>query len=117
MNKGYIYLCIAIIGEVFGASMLKASEGFTILMPVIGLIVGMGSAFVFLSLCLKKLPLSLVYAIWSGVGTAATALLGVFIWNEPFGILTGVGILFIIGGVVLLNTSKVANTTATVSNT
>ncbi|KQO04690.1 DMT family transporter [Paenibacillus sp. Leaf72] len=104
MKKGYVYLCIAIIGEVFGASMLKASDGFTNVLPVIGLIIGMGSAFLFLSLCLRTLSLSLVYAIWAGVGTALTALLGVFIWNEPFGWLTGLGLLFIIGGVVLLNT-------------
>ncbi|WP_425270596.1 DMT family transporter [Paenibacillus helianthi] len=57
MNKGYIYLCIAIMGEVFGTSMLKFSDGFTNLLPVIGLIVGMGSAFLFLSLCLKTLAL------------------------------------------------------------
>lgn len=108
MKKGYLYLCIAIAGEIFGASMLKASEGFSHILPIIGLIIGMGSSFIFLSFSLKTLPLSLVYAIWSGIGTALTALLGVFIWNEPFGILTGVGILFIIGGVVLLNTTKPA---------
>ncbi|MEK5236505.1 multidrug efflux SMR transporter [Paenibacillus sp. FSL L8-0470] len=106
MNKGYIYLCIAILGEVFGTTMLKFSDGFTNLLPVLGLSVGMGSAFLFLSLCLKTLPLSLVYGIWAGVGTALTALLGVFIWNDPFGFLTGIGIIFIVGGVVLLNTSK-----------
>ncbi|MGN7457202.1 DMT family transporter [Paenibacillus pasadenensis] len=106
MKKGYLYLSLAIICEVFGTTMLKLTEGFTNLSPVIGLIIGMGGAFFFLTLSLRNLPLSLAYAVWAGVGTAITALVGALLWKEPFGIVTALGLLLIIGGVVLLNFSK-----------
>ncbi|WP_257350777.1 DMT family transporter [Pseudalkalibacillus decolorationis] len=104
--KGYIALGISIISEVFGTTMLKLSEGFTILFPSIGVIVGFGLAFYYLSLCLKTIPLSLAYAIWAGVGTALTALIGVLLWRDPFNIITLVGLLLVIGGVALLNASN-----------
>ncbi|MBT2648622.1 multidrug efflux SMR transporter [Bacillus sp. ISL-34] len=103
--KGYIALGISIISEVFGTTMLKLSEGFTHSFASFGVIIGFGIAFYSLSLCLKTIPLSLAYAIWSGIGTALTALIGVLIWNEAFSITTLGGLVLIIGGVVLLNAS------------
>jgi multidrug resistance protein EbrB len=104
--KGYIALGISIISEIFGTTMLKLSEGFTNIFPSVGVIVGFGLAFYCLSLCLKTVPLSLAYAIWSGVGTALTALIGILLWRDPFSIITLVGIVLIIGGVVLLDASN-----------
>ncbi|CAH0266157.1 Multidrug resistance protein EbrB [Peribacillus sp. Bi96] len=103
--KGYIALGVSIISEIFGTTMLKLSEGFTNLYPSFGVILGFGLAFYCLSLCLKTIPLSLAYAIWSGIGTALTALIGVLLWNEPFNLITLGGLVLIIGGVVLLNGS------------
>ncbi|MEB6548451.1 multidrug efflux SMR transporter [Heyndrickxia sporothermodurans] len=103
--KAYIFLTISIIGEVFATAMLKMSEGFTNFLPSLAVIVGYGLSFYFISLALKTIPLSLAYAIWSGVGTALTALIGIFIWDELFSTLKLAGILLIIGGVVLLNFS------------
>ncbi|PLR68603.1 DMT family transporter [Bacillus sp. UMB0893] len=104
--KGYIALGISIISEVFGTTMLKLSEGFTNLFPSIGVIVGFGLAFYCLSLCLKTIPLSLAYAIWAGIGTALTALIGVLLWRDPFSFFSLVGLVLIIGGVILLNASS-----------
>lgn len=104
--KGYITLGMSIFSEIFGTTMLKLSEGFTNLFPSIGVIVGFGLSFYSLSLCLKTVPLSLAYAIWSGMGTALTALIGVLLWRDPFSIITLVGLVLIIGGVVLLNASR-----------
>jgi len=104
--KGYVALGISIISEVFGTTMLKLSEGFANLFPSIGVIVGYGLSFYCLSLCLKTVPLSLAYAIWSGLGTALTALIGVWIWQDPFDVTTFLGLILIIGGVVLLNPSR-----------
>ncbi|MCD1159272.1 DMT family transporter [Peribacillus frigoritolerans] len=103
--KGYIALGISIISEVFGTTMLKLSEGFTHLFATFGVMIGFAIAFYSLSICLKTIPLSLAYAIWSGIGTALTALIGVLLWNEPFSITTLGGLVLIIGGVVLLNAS------------
>ena len=69
--KGYIALGISIISEIFGTTMLKLSDGFSNLLPSIGVIIGFVIAFYCLSLCLKTIPFSLAYAIWSGIGTAA----------------------------------------------
>lgn len=104
--KGYIALGISIISEIFGTTMLKLSEGFTIILPSIGVVIGFGIAFYCLSLCLKTIPLSLAYAIWAGIGTAITAVIGVLLWDDPFSIMTFLGIVLIIGGVVLLNASN-----------
>jgi len=104
--KGYMFLSISIVGEIFGTMMLKMSEGFTQLLPSIGVVIGYLIAFYCLSLCLTMIPLSLAYAIWSGVGTALTVLIGVLLWDDPFNILTLVGIILIIGGVAFLNTAS-----------
>jgi multidrug resistance protein EbrB len=104
--RGYLFLTISIISELIATSLLKLSDGMTVLLPSLGVAVGYGLAFYFLSLSLKTIPLSLAYAIWSGVGTALTALIGVVFWGEVLTILMLVGIVFIIGGVVLLNSSN-----------
>ncbi|MFP3917472.1 multidrug efflux SMR transporter [Lysinibacillus telephonicus] len=104
--KGYIFLAISIVGEIFATTMLKMSEGFTIVSPSIGVIAGYALSFYCLSMCLKTVPLSLAYAIWSGIGTALTAIIGVVVWGEVITSLKVFGILMIIGGVVLLNSSK-----------
>ena len=49
------------------------------------------------------MPLSLAYAIWSGVGTALTVLVGIVIWHDIFTVYSAIGIALIIGGVILLN--------------
>ncbi|WP_409305881.1 DMT family transporter [Peribacillus sp. SCS-155] len=101
--KAYIFLAVAIVAELFGTSMLKASEGFSKLGPSLGVLTGFGIAFYSFSMSLQNIPLSTAYAIWSGVGTAATALIGVLVWKEQVNLTTMAGILFIIMGVILLN--------------
>ncbi|KOO51335.1 DMT family transporter [Viridibacillus arvi] len=102
----YIILAVAIISEVFGSSMLKVSNGFKKLYPSIGVVIGMFSAFYCLSLSLKTIPLGTAYAIWSGVGTALTALVGVLVYKENFNFKKALGLVLIIGGVVVLKLSS-----------
>lgn len=109
--NGYVALSLAIVFEVFGTTMLKLSDGFTNLIPSMGVALGFGMAFYSLSLCLRTVSLSLAYAIWSGVGTAITALLGVLIWNDEFSMMTFFGLVLIIGGVVLLNSKDLDKAT------
>lgn len=101
----YILLIIAIVSEVFGSSMLKLSKGFTKWLPSIGVLLGMGSAFFFLSQTLKELPLGVAYAIWSGVGTALTAIVGVALWKEALNVKKVLAIALIIAGVILMKLS------------
>ncbi len=100
---GYITLSSAIVIELFSTSMLKASAGFTKPFPTIAFLIGMACSFYLLSQTLHYLPLSIVYAIWSGVGTAITAIISVVIWKEQINFQMIFRILFIIGGVCLLN--------------
>ncbi|MDQ0268207.1 DMT family transporter [Cytobacillus purgationiresistens] len=99
----FLLLGIAIIFEVFGSSMLKATQGFKKLLPSIGVIVGYGIAFYALSLTLQTLPLGTAYAIWAGLGTALTALVGIFIYKEGINSKKVCGLILIIGGVIMLN--------------
>ncbi|MDH6427360.1 Multidrug resistance protein EbrA [compost metagenome] len=105
MLNSYLLLATAIICEVFGSSMLKVSNGFKKILPSIGVVLGMGSAFYCLSLALSTIPLGTAYAIWSGVGTALTALIGVIIYKENFNLKKLLGLILIIGGVVIMKLS------------
>jgi len=101
--NGYFFLTIAIACEIFSTSMLKASDGFSKLIPSLAFIIGMGTSFYTLAQALTLMPLNLAYAIWSGLGTVLTALIAVFIWKEPVNLYTAGGIALIVSGVVLLN--------------
>lgn len=101
----YVLLISSILFEVFGSSMMKASNGFKKLVPTVGLVIGMGSAFYFLSKALEHIPLGTAYAIWSGGGTALTAIVGILVWKEKFNLKILLGLLIIIAGVVVLKLS------------
>ncbi|MFY9140362.1 MAG: multidrug efflux SMR transporter [Thermacetogeniaceae bacterium] len=106
MNKGFLFLLLAILSEVFGTTMLKISEGFSILLPSMGVIAGYLASFYFLGMSLKSIPLSSAYAIWSGLGTAFTAAIGVVLFHEEISLLKALAVFFIIVGVVILNKSR-----------
>ncbi|MFJ8513660.1 DMT family transporter [Lysinibacillus xylanilyticus] len=97
------FLLISIISEVFASSMLKLTNGFKRLFPSIGVVVGYGTAFYFFSLTLQSLAIGTAYAIWAGIGTALTAIIGIVFYKELFNIKKFIGILLIIVGVVILN--------------
>ncbi|NMM52573.1 DMT family transporter [Paenibacillus aquistagni] len=102
----YLWLGLAIIMEVFGSTMLKLSNGFKRWLPVVGLIAGYGLAFWLLSYSLKSLPLGLVYATWSGVGTILTVLTGMWIFKERMNRQAWLGMAILIVGIVMLNATK-----------
>lgn len=99
----YLFLALAIIGELIGSSLLKASEGFTKLYPVIGLIIAFIGSLFFLSLSLKSIPLNTAYALWSGIGLVCTTIISVLIWKEKINFASISGIILIIAGVLILN--------------
>lgn len=99
----YVYLAAAIIFEVFGTITMKYSEGFTKVLPSVLTVACHGICFISLTVALKYLPVSNVYAIWAGVGTALMAFLGLVIFNEPLPLQKVVATTLIIAGVVILN--------------
>lgn len=77
------YLAIAIVFEVIGTVSMKLSKGFTDIGFSVSMFACYGIAFVFNTLALKKLDISVTYAIWCGVGTALIALIGMTWFREP----------------------------------
>ncbi|MEI8386693.1 MAG: SMR family transporter [Verrucomicrobiota bacterium] len=105
----YMYLAIAIIGEVIATSALKPAAGFSKLLPSILVIAGYGTAFYFLSLTLRTMPIGIVYALWSGVGVALISVIGWLVFKQSLDLAAIIGITFIVLGVVILNVfSKVS---------
>ena len=96
----WIYLVAAGFLEVGWATGLKYSQGFTRIFPSILTVTGMVASFYFLSLSLKSLPLGNAYAIWTGIGTIGTVVLGIILFKEPISILRMICITFIVLGIV-----------------
>ena len=99
----WIYLAIAIVSEVIATSALKAAEGFTRLAPSVLVVVGYASAFYFLSLTLRTIPLGIAYAIWAGVGVALVAVVGWLVYRQSLDLAAIIGISLIVAGVIVLN--------------
>jgi len=99
----WILLIGAICMEVLGTTCMKLSEGFTRWVPSVLIFVFYALAFILMTFAIKKLDLSLTYAIWSGVGTFLIALIGLFWFKEPFTILKAVSMALVIAGVIGLN--------------
>lgn len=99
----YLYLALAITGELIGTSLLKASEGFSKLYPTVGLIIAFIFSFFFLSIAMKTIPLNVAYALWSGLGLIATTIISVLIWKEKMNVASVTGIALILMGVIILN--------------
>ena len=99
----WLYLFIAITGEVVGTSALKASEGFTRLAPSVVTVIGFAIAFYFLALTLKTIPIGIAYAIWSGVGIIMISVIGYFFFGQALDLPAWIGIGLIIAGVIVIN--------------
>ncbi|WP_146204972.1 DMT family transporter [Meridianimarinicoccus roseus] len=99
----YIYLVIAILAEVAATTALPASRQFTQLWPSILVVVGYATAFFFLSLTVKVMPVGIVYAIWAGLGIVAVAVLGVVIYGQRLDLAAIAGMGLIIAGVLVIN--------------
>ena len=99
---GILYLAGAIISEVFGSSMMKLTATTENKKPILGIVFGYAVAFYLLSLALISIPLSFAYAVWSGIGTALTAIVGFLIFKEQVHSHTVIGILLLIIGIVLM---------------
>ena len=99
----YVYLIIAIVSEVTATSALKASNGFTQILPSGIVVAGYTAAFYFLSLCLQRMSVGVAYAIWAGVGIVLVAILGVVVHGQRLDLPAVVGLLFIVVGVVVIN--------------
>lgn len=99
---GGLYLTLSILFEVMATTMMKLTATVKSRLPILGIVIGYTVAFYALSLTLLTIPLSFAYAVWSGVGTALTALVGFFIFKEKIKKETIIGIGLIIVGLIFM---------------
>lgn len=83
VNQSWAVLSVAILFEVAGTTCMRLSEGFTRFAPSVLIFVFYAVSFVLNTLVIRTLGLSVVYAVWSGVGTVLTAMIGYLYFKEP----------------------------------
>jgi small multidrug resistance pump len=98
-----IYLTLAIASEVIATVALKSSEGFSRPLPAAIVVVGYGISFFLLAIVLKHMSVGTTYAVWSAVGTAAIAIIGIVAYGEGANLMKIASLGLIILGVVGLN--------------
>ncbi len=106
MPQGYLYLVIAIVGEVAATAALKTAGELTNPVAAATVIIGYAVALLFLSLTLRTVPVGVAYAIWAGAGTALIALSAYLIYGQKLDGLAILGITLIVLGVALVNGSS-----------
>ena len=99
----YVYLVLAIASEVVGTSLLKATDGFTRFYPTAGSLAAYAVAFLMLAQVVKSLPVGIVYAMWSGLGTVTIVAVAAVFLDEPITVPKVIGIGLVVTGVAVLN--------------
>lgn len=97
---------MAILFEVTGTTFMKLSEGFTKALPSILMVVFYALSLGLLTLALKKIDVSIAYAIWAGMGTLLIATIGILWFKEPVNALKIISLGLVIIGVIGLNLSN-----------
>ena len=96
----WIHLTIAGLLEIGWAIGLKYTEGFSRPAPSLWTVAAMIASFYFLSLALNTLPVGTAYAVWTGIGAVGTAILGIYLFDEPATALRLACIALILSGIV-----------------
>ena len=102
----YLTLFAAITFEVLGTMLLPASQNFTRILPTSILIASYGISFYMLAIVSQKLPLSVVYASWSGIGIFSIAIFSYIFYKQSLNWQTILGLFFIVFGVTIVNIYK-----------
>ncbi|WP_455283339.1 DMT family transporter [Cupriavidus necator] len=100
--NGYLLLALAIVAEVIATSSLKASQGFTRLVPSVLVVSGYVAAFYLLMLVMRTVPVGIAYAIWSGAGIVLVTMIAMVLYRQVPDVAACVGIALIIAGVAVI---------------
>ncbi len=106
VNQAWAVLGGAILFEVAGTTCMRLSEGFTRLTPSMLIFVFYGVSFALNTMVIRTLGLSVVYAVWSGVGTVLTAMIGYLYFKEPATAMKLVSAGLIVIGVIGLHSAS-----------
>ncbi|MCC7209826.1 MAG: multidrug efflux SMR transporter [Anaerolineae bacterium] len=96
----WVILFVAGLLEVVWALMLKQSAGLTKPLPTVVFFVSLALSMFLLSQALKSLPVGTAYAVWTGIGAAGTALLGMLFLGESRDVLKLVSLVMLVGGII-----------------
>lgn len=96
-------LAIAISGEVIATTALKASNEFTRIIPSLIVVIGYGTAFYFMAISLRVLPVGIMYGIWSGMGIVLVSIIGWLVYKQTLDLQSMIGMGLIIAGVFVIN--------------
>ena len=109
MVKTYLFLAGAVFFEVAGTMLLPVTQNFTKLTPTLILLFSYAISFYFLAIVTQKLPLSVVYASWSGIGVFTIALLSYIFYKQTLNWQSAIGLFLIVIGVTIVNIYKSVN--------
>ena len=102
----WTFLLVAGLLEICWAIGLKYSEGFSQLWPTVGTVLAMAASFVCLAQALKTIPVGTGYAVWTCIGAAGTAILGMVLFAESTSTIKVVSLLCIVLGIIGLKGSS-----------
>ena len=96
----WAYLILAGLFEIGFASTLKLAEGFTRPVPTLIFLVSIVASFLLLSRAVQTLPIGTAYAVWTGIGAAGTALVGIALYGEPATVLRLFFLATLVGSII-----------------
>ncbi len=102
----WIYLLFASVSEIFWATCLKLSHGFSVAKFSVLTVVGMIVSFLFLAQATKTLPLGTAYAIWTGIGAIGTVIVGICLFKEPVTTVRVFFLLLLLAGLIGLKATS-----------
>ena len=96
----WLLILIAGVFEIAWAVGLKYSDGFSRLVPSVLTVAAMAASIICLGIAVKSLPVGTAYAVWTGIGAAGTAVLGMYLFQEPATVLRLGSITLVVAGIV-----------------
>jgi small multidrug resistance pump len=99
--KHWLFLLVAILTEVIATSALKASAGFSRVLPSLIVVIGYAISFYAMSLALEAIPVGIAYAVWSGIGIVLITVTAWILYGQRLDLWAMIGIGFIIVGVII----------------
>lgn len=101
--RAWLYLATTVVLEVAATLCLRASAGFSLLLPSLVSVLGYGAAVVFLSRALRAIPMSVAYVVWTGLGTSLIVIFSFLLFGDTMTSSAWAGVVLVVGGVTMIN--------------
>ncbi|MFL0782097.1 MAG: multidrug efflux SMR transporter [Prochlorococcus sp.] len=108
-RRAFFELLLAIASEQVGTSAMKASEGFSLLMPTALAVIGYCFSLFWFGRSMRVLPMGFAYALWVGLGMVCSSLVGIILFGEMLHLSVIAGLLIVGAGILVLNSAQEAS--------